>query len=146
MPPADEEPDPHRHLPLAQEIAVEVASIAQRVRALEKLLQEAGEVWMVLLPEALPDRESARLYESLRALDLQPARVFLNRVLMRRTACARCRRARAAQAAVLGGGSPGAGVQMYVVPEFGAEVAGALRLRRFTARLYDLAETEHGEN
>ncbi len=92
---------PHRHLPLAQEIAVEVASIAQRVRGLAKLLQDSGEVWMVLLPEALPDRESARLYDALVELDLKPTRVFLNRVLLGETRCPRCRRARAAQATVL---------------------------------------------
>ena len=132
---------PHRALPLAQEIAVEVATVAQRVRGLLKSL-ETSRVWMVMLPEPLPDRESTRLLESLEALKLPATAVLLNRVLLRASDCARCDRARAWQVKTITDWKKRARsgrMNIYVVPEFDGEIAGAARLREFTSKLYELA-------
>ncbi|MEO8725136.1 MAG: ArsA family ATPase [Acidobacteriaceae bacterium] len=127
---------PHRKLPLAQEIAVEIASVSQRVRTLEELLS-ASQVWMVMLAEPLPDRESSRLQSDLDALGLSPGAVFMNRILVRESACLRCRRARAWQAKSLAGWQRRPGQRIYIVPEFPSEIVGAARLKRFTRSILE---------
>src|SRR5579864_5083979 len=95
----------HRKLPLAQELAVEVASISQRARELVSLLKDQKEtsVVVVMLPEPLPDRQTGRLLASLADLSLKPSAVFVNRVLAPHQAieCHRCKSARAWQSATL---------------------------------------------
>src|SRR5690349_9632701 len=58
----------HRTLPLAQELAVEVASISQRARELAQLLKDRkrANVFVVMLAEPLPDRQTGRLLGNLK--------------------------------------------------------------------------------
>jgi arsenite-transporting ATPase len=128
---------PHRKLALAQEIAVEVASVSQRVRRLQALLREHSEIWMVMVAEPLPDRETIRLQQELHKLELTPSSLFVNRVLVTETRCPRCAQARAWQAKTLSNLARGEAKQLYIVPEFGAEVTGAARLQRFTRSILE---------
>jgi anion-transporting ArsA/GET3 family ATPase len=127
---------PHRKLPLAQEIAVEIASITQRVRALRDVLDADSERWAVMLAEPLPDRETERLFEGLEELSLAPTATFVNRVLLDSNECSRCDRARAWQARTLSRWQGRSEAPVYVVPEFPGEIAGRSRLDRFIRRIY----------
>ena len=128
----------HRKLALAQDLAVEVASISQRARELVELLKDRKEtsVFVVMLPEPLPDRQTGRLLESLKDLGLRPVAVFVNRVLPAREAisCSRCRLARAWQLATLARLRTGA-LTHYAVPDFAGQIAGLSGLQRLTAKL-----------
>lgn len=87
----------HRTLPLAQELAVEVASISQRARELAQLLKDRkrASVFVVMLAEPLPDRQTGRLLASLDDLGLKPTAIFVNRLLPNQNGkCPRCRLAR----------------------------------------------------
>ncbi len=130
----------HRTLALARDVAVEVAEFGQRARELAAWLadKKRARLWLVMLPEALPDRETERLSRSLRGLRLPVAGLFINRVLFPRDieGCARCRRARRWQLATLKklrGGS------IYLIRNFPAEIAGRPGLRLFTSELWRLA-------
>jgi arsenite-transporting ATPase len=133
----------HRKLPLAQELAVEVASISQRARELVGLLKDQKDtsIFVVMLPEPLPDRQTGRLLESLRDLSLIPSAVFVNRVLPARLAikCLRCIRAREWQMATLARLRTDT-IQHYAVPDFAGQIAGAAGLRRLTKSLWEIAE------
>ena len=131
----------HRKLPLAQELAVEVASISQRARELAELLKDpkSASVFVVMLPEPLPDRQTGRLLASLTDLRLMPAAIFVNRVLpeTKPEECPRCGWAREWQLATL------AGLQMdklthYAVPDFEGQIAGAAGLAKLTHRLSEI--------
>jgi arsenite-transporting ATPase len=131
----------HRKLPLAQELAVEVASISQRARELVSLLKDQNEtsVFVVMLPEPLPDRQTGRLLESLTELDLSPSAVFVNRVLPARLAikCSRCTRARQWQVATLARLRADE-ILHYAVPDFSGQIAGAAGLQRLTKSLWEM--------
>lgn len=131
----------HRKLPLAQELAVEVASISQRARELADLLRDASRssVFVVMLPEPLPDRQTGRLLASLRELGLNPSAIFVNRVLPRsQTAgCKRCQRARQWQLATLSRLETGK-MTYFAVPDFPAQIAGAAGLKRLTQKLWQI--------
>ena len=55
----------HRTLPLARDAAVEIATVSQRVRELAATITDAkrSQVWVVMLAEPLPDRETRRLLD-----------------------------------------------------------------------------------
>jgi arsenite-transporting ATPase len=136
----------HRSLPLAQDAAVEIASLGQRVRALARMLRDRRQALLVpvMLAEPLPDRETGRLLDALKELGTSTSPVFVNRVLFARDVkgCPRCRRAREWQLATLrkleerlGGGS---GERLWIVRNFPEEVAGADRLQSFTHELWQL--------
>ena len=129
----------HRKLPLAQELAVEVASISQRARELAELLKDpkSASVFVVMLPEPLPDRQTGRLLESLTDLKLKPAAIFVNRVLAKTEACPRCELARQWQLATLARLRTGK-FRRYAVPEFEGQIAGAKGLAKLTERLWAL--------
>jgi arsenite/tail-anchored protein-transporting ATPase len=131
----------HRTLPLAQDLAVEVASISQRARELAALLKDkqSASVFVVMLPEPLPDRQTGRLLESLRHLKLQPRAVFVNRVLAGNEprSCARCNLARSWQLATLSR-LRGERLTHYVVPDFAGQISGAAGLKRLTKRLWQI--------
>jgi len=136
----------HRSLPLAQDAAVEIASLGQRVRALARMLRDPRQVLLVpvMLAEPLPDRETERLLDALKELGTSTSPVFVNRVLFGRDVkgCPRCTRAREWQLATLGnleerlGGGPGE--RPWIVRNFPEEVAGADRLQSFTHELWQL--------
>lgn len=128
----------HRKLPLAQELAVEVASISQRTRELVNLLKDQNEtsVFVVMLPEPLPDRQTGRLLASLDDLSLKPSAVFVNRVLPAGEAasCPRCKLAREWQTATLARLRTDK-MKHYAVPDFPGQIAGVAGLRRLTKKL-----------
>jgi arsenite-transporting ATPase len=131
----------HRKLPLAQELAVEVASISQRARELVSLLKDQNEtsVFVVMLPEPLPDRQTGRLLESLSDLNLAPSAVFVNRVLPARQAieCPRCSLAGKWQMATLARLQTDK-LRHYAVPDFAGQIAGMAGLRRLTKSLWEI--------
>jgi len=134
----------HRTLALARDVAVDVAEFGQRARELGAWLQDEkrARLWTVMLPEALPDRETERLFRALRDLQLPIAGLFVNRVLFPQdvSRCPRCRRARLWQLGTLKklGGKLHAG-RIYLVRDFPAEIAGKSGLRSFTSELWRLA-------
>ena len=76
----------HRSLPLAQDAAVEIASMGQRVRELSRMLRESSQTLLipVMLAEPLPDRETGRLLAALKDLGAATSPVFVNRILFER--------------------------------------------------------------
>ena len=134
---------PHRRLPFAQDAAVEIAGVGQRVRELLSFLRDARHTraWAVMLAEPLPDRETGRLLGQLREVGINTAPVFVNRIIFPDQAgsCARCRRAHAWQMATLASIRRRLGREVYVVREFDKEVAGARALKAFTRELWRLA-------
>ncbi|ABF41411.1 arsenite efflux ATP-binding protein ArsA [Candidatus Koribacter versatilis Ellin345] len=129
----------HRTLPLARDAAVEIATVSQRVRELSTTLSDSkrSQVWVVMLAEPLPDRETRRLLCDLQELKAPVAGVFVNRVLMDETHCPRCSRAQAWQRQTLAKMKDGA-FPVFVVPEMPEEIAGARGLQRFTKSLWRL--------
>jgi arsenite-transporting ATPase len=134
----------HRTLALARDVAVEIAEFGQRARDLAGLLKDGGRsrLWVVMLAEALPDRETERLVKKLAELKLPVAGLFVNRVLFAEEigSCARCLRARRWQMSTLRGLSRRARRgPMYVIRNFPSEIAGKSALRRLTSELWQLA-------
>jgi arsenite-transporting ATPase len=129
---------PHRTLPIAQDIAVQIASLGQRVRELAEMLKsEEASAYAVMLAEPLPDRQTLRLLASLHELGIGVRGIFVNRVLINDPDCKRCRRARAWQAATLSGLKKRYPKRkIYLLPEFEREVAGREALREFTRGLW----------
>ncbi|HXB19866.1 MAG TPA: ArsA family ATPase [Candidatus Solibacter sp.] len=136
----------HRTLALAQDVAVELASLGQQVRKLIEIMKDPAQscVWAVMLPEPVPDHQTGRLLEAIRQIGIGVDSLFVNRVLIQETknaGCKRCLRARNWQLATL---------QMlkkkyrlyrtYLAPEFPSEIAGAKALKKFTAELWQIAE------
>ena len=126
----------HSKLPLAQDLAVEVASISQRARELADLLKDrkSASVYVVMLPEPLPDRQTGRLLDSLTDLGMRPAAIFVNRILPQTETCPRCRLAREWQLATLARLQRGK-LTYYAVPDFEQQIAGKAGLERLTKRL-----------
>jgi arsenite-transporting ATPase len=134
----------HRKLALARDVAVEIARVSQRVRKLASLLknEKGARVWPVMLPEPMPDRETARLLSTLRALGTHPAPLFVNRVLFADDVrgCRRCARARRWQMATLAAlRKRQRGREIFVIRNFPDEIAGARALRSFTRELWQVA-------
>ncbi len=132
----------HRRLPLAQELAVEVASISQRARELAQLLKDRkrASVFVVMLAEPLPDRQTGRLLASLDDLGLEPAAIFVNRLLPDQNGkCPRCRLAREWQLATLSGLSLDR--KYFGVPDFSDQISGEDGLDRLTKRLWEIRGT-----
>lgn len=131
---------PHRSLPLARDVAAEVASIGARVRDLSARLQSTDTaLCAVMLAEPLPDRETRRLISGLEALKMQPPVLFVNRFLFRVPDCDRCQRTAAWQRRTLASVRSSYEAEViFVVPEHPAEVAGPDALERFTRQVYTL--------
>lgn len=132
----------HRTLAIAQDAAVEIATLSQNVRELAAMLRDAKRcrLMLVTLPEPLPDYETRRLLRALEELKAPLGAVFVNRVLLaagRR--CARCKLAAEWQAASLArlrrqlkDG------EILVAREFDEQIAGARRLQEFTREIWRL--------
>ena len=140
---------PHRSLAMAQEAAVEIATIGQQVRELAKTLHDPRRcrVYVVMLPEPLPDRETGRLLKQLNELEVPLGPVFVNRVLrIPRSAktgltrgtqdCPRCARAARFQMATLARLKRQHFGTLLAVAEQPAPVAGATALKKFTRELW----------
>jgi len=137
---------PHRTLPIAQDVAVQIATLGQRVRELAEMLKEPlrATAFAVTLPEPLPDRETGRLLASLKDQRIDVKALFVNRVLIDALKgvgkCERCSRAQSFQAATLAGMKKRYPLQtIYVLPEYKHEIAGGKALKEFNGRLWRLA-------
>lgn len=134
----------HRSLPWAQDAAVEIAAMAQRVRELARMFRDRRQalVVAVMLAEPLPDRETGRLLAALKELGAGTSPIFVNRILFERDVahCQHCRRARECQLATLRSVDERIGPdrQVLIVREFGEEVAGRRKLESFTRELWQL--------
>ena len=131
----------HRTLALAQDVAVELASLGQRVRRLIKLMQDqqSSRIWAVMLPEPAPDSQTMRLLAAIEQIGITVDSLFVNRVLQEETSCPRCSRRRKWQMATLQRlRQRYAKHRTYLVPEFPGEIAGAAALRKFTGAIWQI--------
>jgi arsenite-transporting ATPase len=129
----------HRTLALAQDAAVEIATVGQRVRKLLATMQDRRQscAVAVMLPEPLPDRQTQRLLEQLEALGIHVSAVMVNRVLLDNDRCGRCANAQRWQRKVLDRlrrSRPA--VPVYLLAEQRHEVAGKKALAAFTRRVW----------
>ncbi len=134
----------HRTLAAARDAAVKIAGLGQRVRELTTLLKDpkSTQLHVVLLPELLPDHETERMISSLRALQLIPKSMFLNRIILANDvgSCPRCRRSFQSQQRIIAAiKKKFAGIEIYAVREFSSEIAGKTALGKFTGVLWQLS-------
>lgn len=136
----------HRTLALAQDVAVELAALGQRVRHLIGIMKDPkrSRIWAVMLPEPVPDHQTMRLLQAVEKLGITVDSLFVNRVLLPETEdafCKRCRRAWAWQMATLQGlRKKYRRYRTFVAPELSAEIAGAAALKKFTSKLWQIAD------
>jgi arsenite-transporting ATPase len=142
----------HRTLALAQDVAVELAALGQRVRKLLEIMRDPKQsrAATVMLPEPVPDRQTQRLLSAMQELGIAVDAVFVNRVLLERelsekgllnkkTGCKLCRRAQQWQLATLQSlQQKYGGDRLYLVRDFPAEIAGAAKLKKFTGELWQI--------
>ena len=132
----------HRTLALAQDVAVELAGLGQRVRKLLEIMRDPRQscAWVVMLPEPVPDRQTQRLLAAMKELGIGVGSLLVNRVLLdSETGCRHCRRARQWQRATLRSLEQKYGEhRLYLVRDFPQEIAGAARLKKFTGELWQL--------
>jgi arsenite/tail-anchored protein-transporting ATPase len=131
----------HRTLSVAQDVAVELADLGQRVRRLLEIMrdQKQSRTWAVMLAEPVPDRQTQRLLAALDELGMAVDSLFINRVLIEESGCRRCTRAREWQLGTLQGLERKYGKRrIYLVREFSSEIAGAAALKRFTGELWQI--------
>ncbi|HSB74065.1 MAG TPA: ArsA family ATPase, partial [Terriglobales bacterium] len=135
----------HRTLALAQDVAVELAGLGQRVRKLLEMMRQESRAWAVMLPEPVPDRQTQRLLAAVNELGIEIDSLFVNRVLLepalfeKKTGCKHCRRAQQWQLATLQSLQQKYGRhRLYLVRDFPAEIAGAARLKQFTGELWQI--------
>jgi arsenite/tail-anchored protein-transporting ATPase len=133
----------HRTLALAQDVAVELASLGQRVRALIKTMQDpqSSRIWAVMLPEPVPDRQTRQLLSAVEQIGIKVDSLFVNRVLLGDASCPRCRRRKQWQMATMQAFRKSyPKYRTYLAPEFPGEIAGAAALEKFTSRLWQITE------
>jgi len=132
----------HRKLALARNAAVKIAELEVRARELAVALKSSEtEVFAVMLPEPLPDREMERLLAQLQALRIPCKTIFVNRVMLPRKArsCGRCKTAERWQAGVLAElKRKYPGRDFLVVRNFENEISGLAGLRKLTKELWRL--------
>jgi arsenite/tail-anchored protein-transporting ATPase len=131
----------HRTLAMARDAAVKIAELGQSVRELLELLENPGQtrIYAVMLPEALPDRQTERLIAELSKLRLSTAAIFVNRVLFKKDVgrCRRCASTRQWQLSTIKQLSTRyAEIPLYVVRNFDHEVAGKKALGKFVSELW----------
>jgi anion-transporting ArsA/GET3 family ATPase len=132
----------HRTLALAQDVAVELAGLGQRVRKLLELMRDPRQsrAWAVMLPEPVPDRQTQRLLAAIKEIGVAVDSLFVNRVLLGPdSGCKTCRRAENWQLATLQSlQKKYGGYRLYLVRDFPAEIAGAAKLKKFTGELWQI--------
>ena len=134
---------PHRKLALAQEAAVQIATVGQQARELGELMRDGvrSRLVPVMLAEPLPDRETERLLAELDGLGLAIAPLFVNRLVpkARASRCRRCANLRHWQHVTLAQLR-----QRYperdilAVEDLGKEVSGREGLQALTRQLWRL--------
>lgn len=133
----------HRTLALAQDVAVELASLGQRLRSLLGMMKDAksSRVWAVMLPEPVPDRQTRSLLSAVKQIGIRVDSLFVNRVLLGETKCGLCSRRRQWQMATVQEiRRTYRGHRIYLAPEYPQEIAGAPALKKFTSQLWQIAE------
>jgi arsenite-transporting ATPase len=136
----------HRTLALAQNVAVELASLGQQVRKLIAMMNDPAQsrIWAVMLPEPVPDRQTSRLLKAVKEIGISVDSLFVNRVLVseqKGARCKRCHRARAWQLSMLQNLRQRHGrVRIFLAAEQAGEIAGAAALKKFTSELWQIAE------
>ena len=135
----------HRTLALAQDVAVELASLGQDVRKLIGIMRDPQQsrIWAVMLPEPVPDQQTTRLLRAVEEIGIKVDSLFVNRVLIseKDVQCRRCLRARAWQLSILQTLKKKYGrYQIFLAPELPAEIAGPAALKKFTAQLWRIAD------
>jgi arsenite-transporting ATPase len=132
----------HRTLALAQDVAVELAGLGQRVRKLLEMMRDPKQsrAWAVMLPEPVPDRQTQRLLAAMKELGIAVDSLFVNRVLLEPdSGCKRCQRAQKWQVATLQSLQKKYGDnRLYLVRDFPAEIAGVAKLKKFTGELWQI--------
>ena len=133
----------HRTLALARDAGVKIAELGKSIRDLLEFLKDPRHtrVYAVMLPEALPDRQTERLIAELSKLRLSTAAIFVNRVLFKEDVgnCRRCSRRHQWQLSTLGKLSARySQIPLYVVRNFAHEIAGKRALRTFVGELWRL--------
>ncbi len=130
---------PHRSLAIAQDAAVEVATLSQKARALSDILRDRkrSSIVVVTLAEPLPNYETQRLLAALKELRAPVGAVFVNRILTGRSRCARCKLAARWQAFSLAKLRRDMNkFDVLVAHEFDEPIAGAKALRSLTHELW----------
>jgi len=136
----------HRTLALAQDVAVELATLGQQVRKLISTMKdpEQSRIWAVMLPEPVPDHQTTRLLHAVAKIGLAVDSLFVNRVLIAEngsSGCKRCLRARGWQLATLQTlKRKYRRYRTFLAPESPSEIAGAAALKKFTRELWQIAE------
>jgi arsenite-transporting ATPase len=132
----------HRTLALAQDVAVELAGLGQRVRKLLELMRDPKQsrAWAVMLPEPVPDLQTQRLLAAIKEIGVAVDSVFVNRVLLGPdSGCKTCCRAQNWQLVTLQSLQKKYGDhRLYLVRDFPAEIAGAAKLKKFTGELWQI--------
>jgi arsenite-transporting ATPase len=136
----------HRTLPLARDVAVEIATVSQRVRELAKILRDKRrtQIWPVMLAEPLPDRETGRLLQAMHELGADATAIIVNRIIFLEDVgnCPRCTLARSWQMQTLRGITKRFAVyrrKIYMIRNRPHEIAGKRALKDFTQELWQLA-------
>lgn len=136
----------HRTLALAQDVAVELASLGQQVRKLIATMNDPAQsrIWAVMLPEPVPDHQTARLLKAVQEIGITVDSLFVNRVLMtsrKDERCRRCRRAHDWQISILQTlKRKYRQYRIFIAPEMSSEIAGTAALKKFTSGLWQIAE------
>src|SRR5262249_18340853 len=136
----------HRTLALAQDVAVELASLGQQVRKLITIMKhpKQSRIWAVMLPEPVPDHQTRRLLKAVREVGITVDSLFVNRVLVpdkQRSRCARCARALRWQQATLETLKKSyPHCRIFLAPELPFEIAGKKALKKFTSKLWQIAD------
>ena len=133
----------HRTLALAQDVAVELAALGQRLRSLIGVMKDAtkSRVWAVMLPEPVPDHQTRSLLSAVKQIGIKVDSLFVNRVILGQTKCVRCNHRRQWQMATLQAlRRRYAGHRIYLAPEFPGEISGAPALEKFTSQLWQIAK------
>ena len=132
----------HRGLALAQDLAVEIAELSQRVRKLAAMLKDRrkAQAAVVMLAEPLPDRQTARLISELNQLKVHMPAVFVNRVRMEESRCRHCQIARRWQLHTLAGLRDRLKFrgEIFVIPNFPGELAGRRGLQSLIQEIWRL--------
>lgn len=130
---------PHRQLRMAQDAAVEVAKVGQDARRLASVLRDEDQsrVYVVVLAEPMPDRETGRLIGDLDGLGVRRGATFVNRVLLNAAArCPRCELRARFQMSTLARLRREDFGTLLAVAEEAEPVAGAAALKKFTRKLW----------
>jgi arsenite-transporting ATPase len=136
----------HRTLALAQDVAVELASLGQQVRKLIGIMDDPAQsrVWAVMLAEPVPDHQTMRLLKAVEQIGITVDSLFVNRLLLaegKNTRCPHCRRARAWQFSMLQSlRKRYRKFRIFLAAEQSGEIAGAAALKKFTSELWQIAD------